>query len=310
MNFLKLTYQPTLGRNFVFTDNFNPGSSSIPLNFKIVGMRHADGTPAPEMDVTHPTKIWTKPYLGTEKSLAEIEAKRTISYLPPFSIREHNGEFVVWSSAKSDQIRCSPDPGYLFDVEVSNSGGTKYFRDLKLQPFRERPYEPSNLDPESGVATEVSLHPTTLSNMIGENSQLGLSLNDVDVYFHKLDTVFADSINTLTFKFLDSSFHPINPTNFNQTNWDNLVHGFNMKKTDSFVRYQVAYPIPLINYPTQYTDVNGTNAHLVFAYDRMGYGGFRQTTSMTFDFSIFEEGNWEIDFVFNKDTPRFENEDY
>jgi len=310
MNFLTTTYSPVLGRDYVFSGNFNSGTSSLPLNFSIVNMRHADGSAAPELNVSLPTKVWIHPYLGTETSLTEIDSERTTENLPPFQIREHNGEFVVWSNASSSYVRCQPDPGYLFDVEVSNSGGKTYFKDLKLTPYRERPYEPSLSDPVTGIDTATSLHPTTLLNMVGESSQLTLSLSDVNVFIHKVDTTYPDNNYTLTFKFLDTAYNPIDPAKFNQTNWSTLVHGFNMDKTSTYVRYKVAYPIPLIAYPTQYTTTDGSQAHLQFGYDRIGYGGFRQTTTMTFDFNIYEEGNWEIDFVFPKDNPRFENESY
>jgi hypothetical protein len=214
----------------------------------------------------------------------------------------------MWSSANSSFVRSAPDPGYAFDVKVSNSGGVRYFRNLTLAPFRERPYEPSIYDPVTGLAALPYVSPLFISNMIGDSSQLNLTLKDVQVYFHK-DTATAKSdVNTLTFKFLDSSYHPIDPAKFNLTNWATLVHGFNMQQTSEYVRYDVAYPIPLINYPTIYTSTDGTMANTVFSYNRIGYGGFRQTATMTFDFAIYDPGNWEIDFVFPGDSPRFRNE--
>lgn len=308
MVFTKTTYRPVLGRTILFDNNFNIGSSSWPLDFKLMGLRHTDGTPAPELTQKRPVKAWIEAYTGEEKSLAEIKEKREIVYEPVFQIREHSGELIVWGSASSSFIRCEPDPGYLFDIEVSNSGGRRYFRNMKLIPQRERPYEPNNFDPVTGTDTLGYIHPLSVREMIGDSSSFAITPDEIHVFIHKLDTVFFKNTNTITFRFLDSSFHPINPNRFNQTDWKNLVHGFDMEKTDHYVRYKVAYPIPLINYPTQYTNSAGDRAHTVFSYDRIGYGGFRETAVMVLDFAIYEEGNWAIDFLFTGDSPRFNDE--
>lgn len=100
-SFSTTTYKPTLGRTTVFTNNFNAGNSSIPLTFTMLDVRHADGSPAPELTTAYPVKAWTKPYLGTESSLEEIEAKRTTEYRPLLHIREHSGEVVVEAEANS-----------------------------------------------------------------------------------------------------------------------------------------------------------------------------------------------------------------
>src|SRR5699024_2624673 len=113
---------------------------------------------------------------------------------------------------------------------------------------------------------------------------------------------------TLTFRFLDSSLHPINPAKFNLTNWETLVHGFNMEKTDTYVRYDVAYPIPLVEMPTAYTTNNGKQASVTFVFDRLGFGNKREVDKMTFNFNIYEPGDWEIIFWFKKDNPKFEDD--
>lgn len=309
--FTQLEYNPVLGRNNLMNNNFNAGNASQPLTFKIVGVRRANGDPAPELTENFPVKVWTKPYLGTETSLAQIEAKRTINYYPLLNIREHNGAIEMWAESKSGFIRTAPDLGYQFDVEVSNSGGTRYFTNLILKPMKERPYEPSNYNPITGTATEPFVRPTLFSNMRGAKTSRFLGGSDVEVFFRKVvDDKGADigTGNSIKMIFKDSLNNYINPALFNKTDWPNLIHGFDMVKTDEYVKYAVAYPIPLITYKTKYTNSEGSRARAVFRYERFGFGGVREESALGLDFAIFEKGDWEIIFRFSGESPKFEND--
>lgn len=299
--FTTTVYSPVLGRNTLFTDNFSKGNSSLPLTFKIVNLRTRDGSAAPELTENFPVQVWTQPYLGTEKSLAEIEAKRKIENHPLFEIRERSGQFLMWSAANSSFVRTQPDSGYVFDVEVSNTGGRRYFRDFKLMPLKERPFEPSIQDPITGLSTYVGITPSSLMNVEGEKT--GRFLYDVSVLFNKVGNG-----NSIKFKFVDSLFKPIDPNKFNLTKWDKLVHGFDMEKTNTYVKYKVAYPIPLITFPTPYTDITGRRAKVNFAYERIAYGNIRRESSLGIDFSLYEPGDWEITFWFTGESPKFEND--
>src|SRR5690606_16739691 len=110
----------------------------------------------------------------------------------------------------------------------------------------------------------------------------------------------------LRFKFLDKDGQPIHPEDFNETRWDELLHGFNKEITAEYVQYDVAYPIPLTSISTPYT--SGGQARVNFAYSRIGYGGTRVTATIGLDFKIFKKGDWEIVFHFRNDNPKFDNE--
>lgn len=309
--FTQLEYNPVLGRNNLMNNNFNAGNASQPLTFKIVGVRRANGDPAPELTQNFPVKIWNKPYLGTETSLAEIEAKRTINYYPLLNIRAHNGAVEMWAESRSSFIRTAPDQGYLFDVEVSNSGGTRYFTNMILKPMKERAYEPSNYDPITGTATVPYVRPTAVNNIRGAKTSSYLTQADVEVYFRKVVNDKGEAIgngNSITMIFKDSLNNYINPALFNKTDWPNLIHGFDMVKTNQHVKYNVAFPIPLIAYKTRYTNGDGSRARIALKYDRFGFGGIREESSLEFDFAIFEKGDWEVIFRFSRETPKFEND--
>lgn len=307
--FSTTVYRPTLGRNTVFSNNFNAGNSTRPLTFTLTDVRHADGSPAPELKDTYPVLVWKSPYLGTEKSLEEIEAKRTIENRPLLQVRKHSGEVMVYANANSSFVKVNPDAGYLFDVKVENSGGYKNFTGLMLVPTREVDFEPNNIDSETGIVTEDYVHPLTVRDMYktadgGFFNMLGPE--DINVYLQR-NYNDTEKATTLTFRFLDQNFKPINPDKFNTTNWESLVHGFNMQKTDEYVRYEVAYPVPLNDIPSKYTDVTGKKAHVKFSYDRIHRSGRRISAYMIFDFAIYTEGDWEILFVFSGGTPEFED---
>lgn len=296
-------YQPVLGRNTLFSNNFQFANSSRPLDFKIVNMRTFSGEPAPEMTAFYPVSVWKTAYNGTEQSIAEIEAKRATENHQLFEVRPHSGEFIMWAAANSNQLKSQPDSGYVFDVEMSNSGGRKYYQNFRLMPLKERPYEPSNLDPIIGQGPQTSVLPSGL-NITGERT--GQPLNggsDVRVVFKR-----SGNGNSITFKFTDTLSNPIDPNKFSSTDWVNLVHGFNMVKTNTYVKYAVAYPIPLSAYPTKYTTLSGNQARVVFKFNRQAFGNVLQQCFLAMNFNIYQQGDWEITFQFLRDRPKFDND--
>jgi hypothetical protein len=301
------SYQPVLGRTTFYTGNFFKGSTTFPSDFKIVNARRRNGDPAPELTDLFPVKVWKGAYTGNETSLAEIEAKREIQYRTIFEIGPHSGAFTLWAEGRSNFLRPQPDSGYLFDVELSNSGGRRFYKGLKLMPFRERPYEPSNFNPISGQPLSNGVNPSIVSSIKGINTGRYLGGGDVEVYIRRLNTSTAPG-NSITFKFLDTLFKPIDPALFSKTNWAELLHGFDMQKTATAVTYKVAFPVPIIELPTKYTSADGRRAKVRFEYSRIGFGNQREDAVLGLDFALYEAGDWEIVFAFRKDNPKFTND--
>ena len=304
-HFTQLEYYPILGRYNWIKDNFSTANSSVPIKFKLSNVRRFDGEPAVELTQQYPVKVWKKEYTGDEKSIEEIEAKRATEYHQLLEIGESNGSIIFWPAGRSSFVKNQPDSGYLFDVEASNSGGRKFFKDLKLKPLKERPYEPNNINSISGLITNAYVKPSLLSGLIGDRT--GANIYDVNISLVK-DESSSKGGKTLTFRFIDSLGNAINPAKFNNTKWETLVHGFNMQKTDQYVRYTVAYPIPLTEKPTLFTNVTGNRARINIGYNRLGKGQVLTTANMMFDFSIFEDGDWDIIFYFPTESPKFEDE--
>ncbi|MBC8054198.1 MAG: DUF5007 domain-containing protein [Sphingobacteriaceae bacterium] len=320
VDFTTKTFTPVIGRTNLLNGNFVADGSTLPLTFEMLNVRRNDGAAAPELTDSLPTLVWTAAYTGQEKSISEIEAKRKLEKHPVFEVRK-SGELIFWNTSTNTLVPyfqgSNSAPGgtsyyYLFDIKVSNSGGSKLIKDLVLNPFRERAYDPYEFDPVSNVLLpnpNASIVPTTLVGMKGIDTRKQLSNNNAtnnsDV---KVTIVRTGDGNSLTFKFLDRNNNSINPDLFNQTKWATLVHGFNMQKTNEFVRYDIAYPIPLIVRPTPYTTADGSKALVEFSYTRLGFNGIRENGKMTLNFNIFRQGDWEINFKFTTESPRFEDE--
>lgn len=306
-DFPQQVFTPYLGRTTIYTDVFYKGSTTFPADFEIQNVRRRNGNPAPELTDVFPVKVWKQAYTGLETSLDEIEAKRAIENHPLLEVKKHSGEVVLWEGARSHFVRAYPDSGYLFDVKVSNSGGARFFKGLKLMPYREQPFFPSNLNATSGMPNSPGVWPSAIV-MVGDSSNRSLGGGDIDVYIRKVQSGTLNAGNKLTFRFLDKNDQFINPDNFSATDWPHVVHGFNMQKSVSGVTFDVAYPIPLVPVSTRYTTNNGSLATATFAYRRIGFGNREVTNYVRLNFAIYEPGNWEIVFKFKFDNPKFRND--
>lgn len=308
VNYLTDEFTPTLGRKTVYEDAaIMSNTSTLPLDFKIVAVRTADGGPAPELTDKFPVKVWKKSYTGDEKSIEEIEAKREIQYRSILEVGKNSGDIMFWNYGNSNWIKTQPDPGYEFDVEISNSGGRKYARALKLKPLKERQYEPSQYDPVTGLAQNAALSPSFLGGLYGENTGDYIFSSEVEVYIIK-DTENKQPGGTLSISVVDSMNNYIDIQKFKDTKWNSMIHGFNPVFKDKKVTYDVAYPIPLVQYRSKYTTADGTNAIIDLRCNRIGFGGYLSVVNLGFNFAIYEEGHWEIQFRFRGETPKFDND--
>jgi len=129
---------------------------------------------------------------------------------------------------------------------------------------------------------------------------------DVHIYFRE-NQDNDDDVKSLTFRFYGPDYTPISPSSFNQTDWANLIHGFNMEKTDEYVKYDVVYPMPLVEMKSKYTNKDGNRINVNFLYDRITASGYRMTSTMSFEFAIYKEAHWEIIVVFTAGAPLFED---
>ncbi|KQM75173.1 hypothetical protein ASE74_02015 [Pedobacter sp. Leaf216] len=325
VNFSNKILEPIIGRTNLI-GGFNSDNSTNPITFEILNVRYGDGKPVTDLFITAPTYVWIAPYTGLEKSLAEIEAKRKIETHPIFEMRS-SGEFILWPSATNQILKPRPTDSTnfaqdtrFFDVKVKNTGGERLIRDFQIRPFRERPYEPSNdFNAYTGLPAPDPKFPLDktlrdyirpyLNNVIGATSNLPLVSNndkkDAIVYIRPFTS--GGNGHSLRIKVLNKDSVEINPSAFNETVWDKMIHGFNIQKTDKYVQYDVAYPIPLVEVPTSYA-TGGSRAKVELSYSRIGFGGVRTVGNFGIDFAIYKAGDWEIVFYFKNENPKFANE--
>ena len=302
--FTQTSFEPILGRNNYYS-SFYKGTTTYPTQFFIRNVRHRNGEAAPELESILPVTVWKEAYTGTETSIEEIKAKQEVQNRPVLDIVRYSGDIIMWNTARSNFIKAIPDSGYLFDIEISNTGGRRFFRDLKLMPYRERPTEPTNRDASSGQELTPGVYTASLINVKGDSTGRYLSAYDMPVSMKKIE---GSAENKITFRFLDKNGQLMNPNLFSKTNWNSLVHGFNPQITNTGVSYDVLYPIPLVKIKTAYTTTDGDMASVTFAYERIGFGGVIETAVINFPFAIYEPGNWEVLFQFVTDNPKFSND--
>jgi hypothetical protein len=336
-------FPPILGRTNVFQNAFNSANSSFPITFQIQNTRKGDGTSADYLLTVQPTLVWTAEYTGKETSLAQIEAKRKLEDHKLLEARG-NGDIVMWYTATPALVRPAdsvvyPQDQCYFDVKVSNSGGTKVIKNLIIVPQRDRPYfpdddynkvtgQPLKTLPGGGqlirqYATVQGIRNAT-NNLVmdGRSPNSGL----VYLYIRKFTDPTGNPAaigHRLRFKFLDRDSVPINPLRFNTTKWLDQVHGFTpdgtqpgsfLDNAQTYMEYNVAYPIPLARIPTKFTQggvnnqTGGDRAHAEFSFARTGFGNVRETGRILLDFAIYEKGDWEIVFHFKTANPKFEND--
>jgi len=316
--------QPVIGRTTQLGQP-NLDNSTQPMQFEIVNARYGDGRPVTDIFQTRPVKVWTADYDGEETSLEEIEAKRRVEERPIFEVTP-SGKFFFWGSSTNELVQPRPSDTVLrvqdirfFDLKITNAGGSTLIKDFQLIPWLERPYDPADdINPYTGgVAPDPNdpRHPLkrnyirpSLSEVVGAESDKHLGndndkLNNVVVY---IQPFAGGNGHNLRFVFWGPDSVPINPARFNETVWDELVHGFNRVHTDEYVQYDVAYPIPLTTVQTDYT--SGDFANVNFRYSRLGFDDELITASIGLNFRIYREGDWQIIFHFRNELPKFEDE--
>ncbi|MCA5005915.1 DUF5007 domain-containing protein [Sphingobacterium bovistauri] len=308
IKFTKRDFTPIVGRTSFHEDLLSEtNKSTLPLDIEILDIKDADGNSVKKLFTDKfPVHVWQSSYTGKETSLKEIEDKRTIEYRPAIELQKHSGDLVFWNTTSLLGLQTIPSDGYSMDVAIGNKGGSTIDRDLKLRFYKPRPYEPSEYDPNTGLARYSYLwpEPTDISNLIDED-QFGIydiRINIIKNYDNKAPG------STLTISTVDSLYKPIDIKKFNNTNFETLVHGFNPRFDNGKVTYDVLYPMPIANIKTNYTNSDGTRSTLYLGYKRLDVLGRLSESYIKFNFAIYEEGHWEIRIRFAGSIPKFDND--
>lgn len=112
----------SVGASLIQSGAMVADESTKPLVFSIDAIYTADGKIADGvMNYKVDTYFWQKEYTGKEKTVAEIDEKRTKVNRPAIDINPENGNIVIYPEA-SDTTKLVKGK-YTIDVRVKNSGG-------------------------------------------------------------------------------------------------------------------------------------------------------------------------------------------
>jgi hypothetical protein len=170
--------------------------STFPVKVKLLHVYDATGNNVDALfSKTYPVSVWTTAYdATTDKTFAQIMAKRSVTSMTPFTINESSGTIVA-----NPSTIYLPLGTYTIDIQVSNVVGTKVLKNIMtIYLVDGKSVETS---PEQGSYSLGRLIANTASGATN-----GASFNGVNNPFIVENiTRVADTPNIVTFKFLDKN---------------------------------------------------------------------------------------------------------
>lgn len=242
--------------------------STKPLEFTIDAIHYEDGKIADKlMGYKVDTYFWQGEYTGKEKTVQEIDKKRTKVNRPAIDINPANGNIVIYPEATDTTIFTKGK--YIIDVRVKNSAGERLIKAaLTIDVSYALPYtyRLSGLD---GKITGIDV---TFDRQVNTG-------NKILVYVLKKDGTAADPKTLIGY---DYSSNPDVP---DLKDWHNLGLNNPTKYTEfpDHLELEIAgFPLPFVSGQVLRIDMynNGDINGGYFNY--------------WFDMSILKEGVWKV----------------
>lgn len=192
------TFTITRGRVSSSYTLINDGSS-IPMHIKWTHIYDSTGKIVDDIfSKKYPVAVWTAAYNPkTDKTFADIMAKRTVDNLPPIVVNEFNGAI----QANSGTLNIPPGE-YNMDLEVTNNAGTVQLKKImKLILMDGKTLETA---PEQGSFANGRAKTGTAAVSYFYN---GANNPFVQYSINR----FADTPNVFVLKFVDKNGVPFNP---------------------------------------------------------------------------------------------------
>lgn len=121
------TIKAVVGASLVQSGAMVTDESTKPLLFTIDAIHYDDGTLADKvMSYKVDTYFWNAEYTGKEKTIADVDKKRTKVNRPAIDINPENGMVVIYPEAR-DTMRLAKGR-YVIDVRVKNSAGERLIK--------------------------------------------------------------------------------------------------------------------------------------------------------------------------------------
>ncbi|WP_188505153.1 DUF5007 domain-containing protein [Parapedobacter pyrenivorans] len=126
--------------------DFQVSTSTLPLYFEIVNITEANGNDVSALQQEIPVIRYTKPVVGDETA-EELKLKSDTVRIPAVAINQHTGRLEI---QEGNGIRAGE---YHFDIQVSNSSGTRLLKDALVIEFAE--YELKSWSGSMAKAPEI-----------------------------------------------------------------------------------------------------------------------------------------------------------
>lgn len=127
--------QFAISGNPMVIGEFNLSTSTLPVSFNILEIKEANGGSIDALSETIPVMVYTEKIIGDETE-EELALKSATIEMPALSIDEFTGQITV---RKGNSI---PVGVYSFDIEITNTSGSKVLEDAIIIEFKE--YEVSS----------------------------------------------------------------------------------------------------------------------------------------------------------------------
>ena len=126
--------------------DFQVSTSTLPLYFEIVNITEAEGRDVSALRQEIPVIRYTKPVVGDETE-DELKLKSDTAQVPAVTINQHTGRVEI---LEGNNILAGE---YHFDIQVTNSSGTRVLKDALVIEFAE--YELKSWSGDMAKAPEI-----------------------------------------------------------------------------------------------------------------------------------------------------------
>ncbi|MGO4294421.1 DUF5007 domain-containing protein [Chitinophaga sp. RAB17] len=242
--------------------------STKPLEFTIDAIHYEDGKIADKlMAYKVDTYFWQAEYTGKEKTVQELDKKRTKVNRPAVDINPANGNIVIYPESSDTTIFTKGK--YIIDVRVKNSGGERLIKSaLTIDVSYALPYTYRL----AGLDGKITGLDVTFDRQVNTG-------NKILVYVLKKDGTAVDPKTLLGYDYSS------NPDVTDLKDWHNLGLNNPTKYTEfpDHLELEIAgFPLPFVSGQVLRIDMynNGDINGGYFNY--------------WFDMSILKEGIWKV----------------
>lgn len=272
------------GFTLSMSDRINADGSTPPFRFKMVNLRNKlTGAAAPEFTTNYEIQVFKAGMTfdpATDTTVALLNAKRETVVKPPMEFNEVSGQ-ITFNKGSANL----PLGDYIFDLEVTNSWGTKYYPsfaqisiiDPAVEDVFEITYQAANGASDAEVFTPMKAPRLSCTKISNEGARVILKLTDKNgVAFNPQSGEVIKRGDRPTFE-SHAKFNPV------QLTANSMICDF-----------EVA-PFPLVKYITPTTDWGYLMYYRIPKTFANIDGLPNHSVNPSFGFRVLMEGTYEVE---------------